>query len=292
MKNKVLVIIVTYNAMRWCKQCLDSILESSLPLDVYIVDNGSTDGTQRFVIDSYPNIKFIQSEKNLGFGAANNLGLRYAVNNDYDYVYLLNQDAWIFGNTVERLISASESNPNLGILSPLQLAGSGDKIESGFKHSLPSDFPVNEPIQNLSKVYKASVVNAAHWFIPIRVIKKVGGFSPTFFHYGEDYNYINRILYHGYSVGIVSSSLAVHDRENRSVSIEKEFYLKDVANLIRLSNPSHPFCMNVISTAFYALSFSVKSRDPRPIRGYMKQLLRLSKIKENRRKSKLDAAFL
>ena len=64
---------------------------------------------------------FQQSAENLGFGRANNLGLQYALDNRYDYVYLLNQDAWIFPDTFETLVDISKRYPEYGIISPLQM---------------------------------------------------------------------------------------------------------------------------------------------------------------------------
>ena len=60
--NQVLVIIVTYNGLKWMKKCLDSIRQSSIPLDTIIIDNGSTDGTQDFIKKEYPEMKFVQLE--------------------------------------------------------------------------------------------------------------------------------------------------------------------------------------------------------------------------------------
>ena len=79
MKTDLLVIIVTYNAMKWVDRCFDSLIDSTYPNDVFVVDNGSTDGTQDYIKSKYPNVIFVQSGENLGFGKANNLGFKYAI---------------------------------------------------------------------------------------------------------------------------------------------------------------------------------------------------------------------
>ena len=95
MRNQLLVIIVNYNGMKWLERCLSSLTSSTVPSDVYIVDNGSTDGSQDYIRSNFKDAIFVQSEENLGFGKANNIGLQYAYEKGYEYVYLLNQDAWV-----------------------------------------------------------------------------------------------------------------------------------------------------------------------------------------------------
>ena len=132
MVPKILVVVVTFNAMRWVERCFDSLASSKIKLDVFVVDNGSTDGTQQFIRDNYPMITIKQSAENLGFGQANNIGLRYAVDHNYDYVYLLNQDAWVLSDTIENMVGCLERQPEYGILSPIQMSEEADEFDRNF----------------------------------------------------------------------------------------------------------------------------------------------------------------
>ena len=132
MDSKLLVIIVAYNAMRWLDKCIGSVLSSSVQSDIILIDNGSTDSTQDYVKEHFPMVLFKQSTENLGFGKANNIGLQYALDNGYDYVYLLNQDAWVMPDTFEKLIKAHLNNPRFGILSPLQLQANMHHLDTNF----------------------------------------------------------------------------------------------------------------------------------------------------------------
>lgn len=87
---KISVIIVTYNAMKWAERCFSSLRKSATPVNCIVVDNGSGDGTQDFIKTNFPEIEFIQSEENLGFGKANNLGIEKAYKNGADFFYLMN----------------------------------------------------------------------------------------------------------------------------------------------------------------------------------------------------------
>ena len=75
---KVLVVIVTYNALKWIQRCLRSVEKSTLQADVLVIDNGSTDGTLPLIRTDFPRTRIIETGENLGFGAANNRGLRIA----------------------------------------------------------------------------------------------------------------------------------------------------------------------------------------------------------------------
>ncbi len=180
----VLVIIVTYNAMKWASRCFNSILRSKQQVDVYIVDNGSSDGTQDFIRENYPQFKFIQSKENLGFGAVNNWGFQYALDNNYDFVYLINQDAWIFPETIGKLIAIFQKNQDYGVLSPMQYSGDETTLDEGFNKIFSRALTKNPN----SGVVDVPFIMAAHWFLPIDVIKKVGGFPPTCYHYGGSIN--------------------------------------------------------------------------------------------------------
>ena len=92
-------------------------------------------------------------------------------------------------------------------------------------------------LNKLKVLYPTEFVMAAHWLISKECLKKVGGFSPTFPHYGEDNNYIQRILYHGFKIGIVTNTRCVHDREARKHSKKYSEYRSYIKELIKLSDP-------------------------------------------------------
>lgn len=240
--KKVLIIIVTYNAIRWVDKCLGSLTSSHYPNDVFVVDNGSTDGTQDYIKNNYPSVIFQQSNENLGFGRANNIGMTYALDHNYDFVYLLNQDAWIFENTIEALIDLFEQNPDYGILSPIQMQANLKHIDLNFKmitcsYGYNNHFLEDCYMQQLDDIYEVPDVMAAHWFLKVETLRKVGGFSPVFPHYGEDNNFCHRCKYYGIKIGIVPKLKVVHDREYRGISDEKKMHLLYVQNIAILSNP-------------------------------------------------------
>ena len=221
---KILAIIVTYNGMQWYDRCFSSLETSTIPLDIYVVDNASSDGTAAYIKTNFPSIHLIESPINLGFGQANNKGMRYALDNGYDYVFLLNQDAWLVQeDAMEQLLQCHINNPTYGILSPLQLYGSGQQIVQDLQfHMVESQTAENDLISdlrfsdNLNEVYNINYICAASWFMHSSILKEIGGFDPIFFHYGEDNNYMQRINYHGYAIGVCPQVSVCHDIEYRS----------------------------------------------------------------------------
>lgn len=242
---KILVIIVSYNSMKWIKTCYDSLRNSTVQCDVITIDNGSTDGTQAYLRQHYPEVEVIETGTNLGFGRANNIGLQKAWDDGYDYAYLLNQDAWVMPDTIEKLIEISKQDESYGILSPMQMQANLNCLDSNFRQwvlpnaILDGKYLVDDLYSNhIKDVYQVPCVMAAHWLVTRKCIEVVGGFSPTFPHYGEDDNYAHRVLYWDMKIGIVPSAISVHDRENRPSSEEKLLYItKYIQALDNASNP-------------------------------------------------------
>ncbi|MHC0442741.1 glycosyltransferase family 2 protein [Flavobacterium sp. 3-210] len=242
---KVVVVIVTYNPLKWIERCLDSLLLSSIPVEVLIIDNNSADGFQEILKSKYSQINLIQSAVNLGFGAANNIGMKKAYNNNADFVFLLNQDAWVKPDTIEKLILAQQIEPEYGIVSPMHLNGKGDQLDFNFANyiipfkckGLYSDIYLNKIKSN---IYPVEFVNAAGWLLSRKCIETVGGFNPSFFHYSEDDNYVERVYFHKLKIGVLPTVMLYHDREEQNTSI----YFKDLQMLYKRSitlKASNPF---------------------------------------------------
>lgn len=259
MKPEILTIVVTYNAMKWLDRCLGSLSESEVPTDVIVIDNGSVDGTCEYIAGNYPDVLLTRSEENLGFGKANNVGFRYALEHQYRYVYLMNQDAWVYKDTLSVLTSAMDSDSSIGILSPMQMTASGDRPDMRFEKKCPAEAleDISGPVAS-GKVYETKFVMAAHWMISRECLQKVGGFSPAFPHYGEDDNFIHRARLKGYRICVHSGVKAVHDREMRPQSKEASMRLKCVASVVKVSNPLNCLWLRLLFQPIELISISLR----------------------------------
>lgn len=226
---RVLTIIVTYNAEPWLDRCLGSLRRQTLRPDVLVLDNASTDATVARIRQDFPDVTLIENGQNLGFARGNNLGLLQALDKGYDATLLLNADAWLCeDDTLQRLAEVHRRHPDFGILSPVHLTGNADKPEHGFAtytHLTDLDH------QPKADIVEAPFIDAAVWFVPTTTWQKVGLFAPLFYHYGEDFNFVHRLHYHGLRIGYLPRTYACHDREFRPVSRERFFHVESTYHL-------------------------------------------------------------
>ncbi|WP_347218647.1 glycosyltransferase family 2 protein [Chryseobacterium sp.] len=241
------IIIVTYNAMKWAERCFNSLRKSSVPVQCTVIDNGSTDGTQEYIQTHFPEVDFTQSESNLGFGKANNIGIEKAYKNGADFFYLMNQDAWIYENSMEKMLEVYNSHPNkdeIGVISPIHIDGSEQYLDIFLDQYIAKNYEKTRLIsdlyfQTLKPYYEIHFVNAAHWLLPKKTIETIGGFNPYFFHYGEDDEYTNRIHFHQKKVLLVPGSKVVHDGVQSIHKIDLNKY-EDLRIETNIMNPDLP----------------------------------------------------
>ena len=250
--DKVLVIIVTYNAHDWIHQCLNSV--DMERYDAFVVDNASTDDTLSILHAEYPKAIVRAMDKNLGFGQANNIGLRYALDNGYDYVFLLNQDAWLLPDTIEKLIAAQKQHPEYWVLSPLQMNTAQGGVEKQFgvyckKNKVQLNLDVPQPVD---------FVNAALWLISIECIRLVGGFNPIYPHYGEDVDFVQRIQYKHRNVGVVANVIAYHERVMGEESLKQMQYRTKLSLMGILLDINHPFVVAFLLLFFVGVRKIIK----------------------------------
>lgn len=284
--------------MQWAERCFSSLKNSSLRPDVYVVDNGSTDDTQSYIQEHYPEVMFHQSAENLGFGKANNMGLQYALDYNYDYVYLLNQDAWVMKDTFEKLVSLSKQHPDYGILSPFQMNADMIHIDSAFISSTcsySSNIDIFSDIYSgrVRDVYSVSAVMAAHWLITRDCLITVGGFSPSYKHYGEDYDFIERVHFYKIKVGVIPQLKVVHDRGKRVDYRKTTLYLEYTTKIRILSNPNVNVCKSIILVIISTFADIMRYKSITPLLNLFKLSYRLFELLKNRRKGMNEkCAFL
>ena len=214
--KKVYAIVVCYNGKQWYDRCLGSLNESTVPVETVVIDNASSDDSVEYIRNRFPWVHLFESEENLGFAQANNIGIRYAIDHDADFVFLLNQDAWVENDTISELMNTFEENDNVGIASPIHLNGSYTALDHGFVNYIGGDFASDAYMGKLRKYYERPFINAAAWIISRQCIDSVGGFDTLLFkHYGEDVNFCQRVLFFGFHIIVNTHCTICHDREDR-----------------------------------------------------------------------------
>ena len=106
----VTAVVVTYDALPWIEQCLASLAG----VQTVVVDNGSRDGTVEFVRERFPNVRVLEFE-NRGLAAGWNVGIRAT---DSRWILLLNADAWLSDEALQRLVGFGDSRPKAAVVGP------------------------------------------------------------------------------------------------------------------------------------------------------------------------------
>src|SRR3989344_164823 len=221
------VIIVNWNTKKLLEDCLRSIFKftKDVGFEIIIVDNGSEDGSQAMVEKKFPQVKLIPNEDNLGFAKANNQGIKIA---KVEYVLLLNSDTYLIENSFKKLVEKVDKFDDFGALGPLLLNEDRSIQQSvGYFPDLPQIFWWMTFIDDLSggtmlkpyhvdhdSFYKSEHevdwVTGAAFFIPTKVIYKVGLLDEKIFMYGEDFEWCFRIKKSGFKVYFSPVAKIVH----------------------------------------------------------------------------------
>lgn len=259
---KIFVIIVTFNGKNWIDKCVGKLRNSTIAVTPIVVDNNSTDDTVDYINKNYPEAILIPSNKNLGFGRANNLGINKALELNCDYVFLLNQDAYLHDDALEKLISLAEINKEYAVLSPIHYS-EDDALDQKFSNHLSEgscpgfiyDLLNPQPKQ----IYTINYINAAGWLMGLSTLKNIGGFDPLFFMYGEDSEYIRRVHYKGFKLGIVPAAKLTHYRHNeyyKKITFSKIVTINVRRAIQQSKNVNYPLVTN-LKTSFNTLYASL-----------------------------------
>lgn len=213
---KVQAVIVAYNGAAWIAGALQSLRDSRHACGAIVVDNASTDGTAALVRHDFPEAQLIEAGLNLGFGRGNNLGIAAALRAGTDAVLLLNQDAWLTPDALGQLASFLADEPGFDIVSPLHCSPDLDRVDPNTQRAyLQRHAPGYLSDACLGRVqphYPIRGINAAAWLLRADVFRRVGGFDPLFFMYGEDDDLIERFAHHGLRTALLPAARIVHLR--------------------------------------------------------------------------------
>jgi GT2 family glycosyltransferase len=115
---KVAVIVLSYNSTGYISECLTSLLKLALgdtQLQVIVVDNASTDDSVKLVSEKFPSVKVISNSQNVGYAEGNNVGIRQALADNADFIWIVNPDMTVEHEALSELMLASTKYPAAGI---------------------------------------------------------------------------------------------------------------------------------------------------------------------------------
>lgn len=225
---KVFAIVLNYNGKETILDCLKSLYQSDYPnLEIVLVDNDSKDGSLELAKQTFPKAHIIKNSKNIGFGAGNNVGIRFALEKFADFVFLLNNDATVEKNTISLLVKAAEQNPKIGIINPLILkAKNGPVWFSGGKIQWSKMRAIHDNnIRHKTKSYATQYASGCAMLISKIVFKKIGLFDENFFLYYEDTDLSLRAKNKNFAIAILPTALAYHKEASERANPLKTYWL-------------------------------------------------------------------
>ena len=213
---KICAVIVTYNGAAWIAGALQSLRDSDHACRAIVIDNASTDDTVAIVRRDFPEAQLIESGTNLGFGRGNNLGIAAALRAGADAVFLLNQDAWVTRDAIGRMVAFFAAEPGFAIVSPLHCSPDLGRVDpntqGAYLQRHAPGYLSDACLGQVQPHYAIRGVNAAAWLLRADVFRRVGGFDPLFFMYGEDDDLIERFAHHNLRTALLPAARIVHLR--------------------------------------------------------------------------------
>ena len=248
MKNiKVSIIIVNYKVKKELFACINSIYNSKpkTSFEIIVVDNDEVKTIEKELLSKFKNVKYIKTDKNLGYGGGNNLGAKYAKG---EYLFFLNPDTKITANAIEALSIFLQKNKKAGIVSPLimdedlmpfDVQGTAEltplKVILSFSF-LRKIFPGRSILKNryiknwdLKAPRKVDTVPGAALMTSKKIFEKAGSFDEKLFLYFEENDLSNRARKLGYELFIIPQSKIIHKVGQSTKS------LKNIENIYKKS---------------------------------------------------------
>lgn len=214
------VVVVAYNGLPWIERALESVRGRP----TVVVDNGSSDGTQAFVRERFPEVRLLE-EPNRGMGGGNNAGMRVAPGR---YFLLMNSDAWAVGDAVEQLVAFADEHPEAAVVGPRLLNPDGTLQRSvrGFPTlwRLATEYLFLRKLAPRSRLLNALYAGGfahdeareADWLSgPCLLVRReaadaVGLFDEEFFMFSEETDWCYRFRAAGWRVWFFPGAEVVH----------------------------------------------------------------------------------
>ncbi|MCG3207726.1 MAG: N-acetylglucosaminyl-diphospho-decaprenol L-rhamnosyltransferase [Anaerolineae bacterium] len=208
----VVVLVPNWNGRHHLEHCLPSLAASRYRnCRVIVLDNGSSDGSQSWLRDCFPQVELIELHSNLGFTGANNVGMATAMAAGADYITLLNNDTRVEPDWLDVLVDVAESDRAIGMCEAQQYTWD-EKYR--IKLTLRPDWLEGElsfqPPERPAAVTPTAYAAGCCVLIKTSALRQIGLFDPRYFAYVEDVDLSLRAWIAGYKVVSVPQAVIYH----------------------------------------------------------------------------------
>ena len=225
--SKTAIVIVAYNSGAALEKCLASVRRTAPAAQVVLVDNASTDASADRASGSYPEVRLIRSDANIGFGAGNNLG---AAHSDREFLVFINPDTVVLDGWLEAMLRPMADDPTIGLVTPKVLLQSDPSLinVAGLDVHLSGISMcrgAGESKEGFDRAEEVAAVSGVAFAARRAVYEALGGFDPAFFLYMEDVDLSLRARLGGYRCLYVPDPVVLHEYEMR-LDPQKTFYVE------------------------------------------------------------------
>ena len=231
-KPSVLISVLNYNNFNSTKKCVDSLIEHVGEEEIFIIDNNSPDNSFIKLKNTYNSLKVVKSIVNGGYASGHKIAVDYAINNNLDLIWILNNDLTVRKNTLTELLLAYKKM-GLGLFGSVTLksenpdiinfgGGDTDDINQPLDYNNYEDWTLKK-YRNKKGLRKVQSIEGSSFLIPVSIITKYGFMREDFFMYGEETDYCFKLKKHGIHSYIIPNSIVVH---KGAESFKKTKYLE------------------------------------------------------------------
>jgi len=246
MHPKVAIILLNWNSFDHSSNCIESLqLCDYLNFEIIVVDNGSIDGSGNLLKAKFPDINLIASATNEGFAAGNNRGFSYAIENQFTYAMMLNNDVFVEPNFISKLINYMESHPETGAIQPkIFFNHDRKKIWNGGSYFLSwlgwtySKRYMRRAGVLQSQFQQVEWITGCAFLTKTSILQEVGLLEEAFFIYYEDVDLSFRIRSKGYQLTFHPESIIYHiaGSSNKAKVKGKEGYSSPIVHYLNSRN--------------------------------------------------------
>jgi len=244
-RPKIAIVYLSYHCQPYMDDVVSALKKITYPkdkLELVIVDNPHPEygSSVRFIEETVipmsgkeiPHVTLLPQKENIGFAGGNNEGIKWAIENGFDYVFFHNNDGFLATNALEPLVEAMEADKKIGVAQSLMLLHPETEYINSTGNSFHylgfgfcDDYKKKYKDLNLSKVKEISYASGAALLMRVDLLKQFGAWDEDFFLYHEDLEYSFRLRAAGYKIVLARDSIFYH-KYQFSRSIEKFYWME------------------------------------------------------------------
>ncbi len=271
----VYILVLNWNSFTDTIECVKSVEKLNYHnYKIIVLDNNSSDASEKILRERFPQHHFIQTGRNTGYAGGNNVGMKYAVREGADYIWILNPDIRVESDSLRTMVDVMEKEKDLGICGPViteyEKDGSCRKVfgwrilpETGWEAEKNNDL---QPDTRVDYVYGCSML------IKRKVLLEIGLLREQFFLYSEEKEFCLRARKRNWKSEIVEHARNDHYHYSKNPKayyyccrnsifisrIEKQRRLETLAHHLNVEAFLKPFFRGQVKEAFFYLKKTLR----------------------------------